>query len=514
MSSNTSKGPVRGRVEALAQRLTQTVETVTRSSRIFIESSDVDDLNPPDDIEEYHEAYREVGIVRGNINQFVRDVVAPGIRIEAEDDATEAYFSGDFDGSTPDYAPTGGFLDNCAVIGGERNQPFYPYLKTSIAQKYTRGTVLHEYLKPPDDKDDDEFTPQGFKHIRPETVSARTHSNTNILVGPDETDLDLDRDETTKRDEAAAYVQYDDQSIVGNRIGGFEDKDEIPLSQNDVLKQVNDADIGGDSATEEGIFGTSPIEAVSEDIEEYREMKRDLARAIKTKGYGVWTVEFDTEVTEAGEEIILTEWDEGEQDDWMDDVDGLGPGDMLGHDGSITPNKWEPDVPDLEYPLQHLVDDILAALPAPKFATAHGEQVTQHVTGEQSESYQDLVEEERQAQERDWTEAFRLVAERHSDLNPDGLRVHISPPESSNPIAELDDEQIEKMEQFMSALNTGLGKVPIDSVLNLEEFLTTTMDIPEEAFVDADGGGTLDESNPQVQEMADELGMDIAEADD
>ena len=79
--STQSSGPIRGRVEALAERLSQSVETVTRKSRIFIESSDVDDLNPPEDIDQYHELYREVGIIRGNINQFVRDVTGPGVRV-------------------------------------------------------------------------------------------------------------------------------------------------------------------------------------------------------------------------------------------------------------------------------------------------------------------------------------------------------------------------------------------------------------------------------------------------
>lgn len=511
--STTQAGPIRRRFEALQQRLSQTVETVTRNSRIFIESSDVDDLNPPEDIDEYHEYYKNTGIVRGNINQFVRDVVGPGVRIEAEDETTEAYFTGDDD--APEFAPPGGFLDNCAVIAGERNQPFYPYLKASIVQKYTRGTALHEYLKPPDQRTDPEFQIQGFKHVRPETVSARTLANTNILLSPDavdDPDISLDDEEVTPRDEAAAYVQFDDNSIVGQRRDGL-DRSEIPLSQNDVLKQVNDADIGGDDGLEDGIWGTSPVGAAAEDIAEYKQIKRDRARAIKTKAYGVWSAEFNTEVTEAGDEIILQEWDDSEQDDWVDDVGNLGPGDIIGHDGSIDLDQWEPQVPDLNDDLLHLVDDILAPLPAPKYATAHGEQITQHVTNEQSESYRDLIEEERKAQERDWTQAFREVAQRHPDLDPAGLTVQIRPEESSNPVADLDDEQIQKMEQFMAALNNGLGDVPIDSVLDVKEFLTTTMDIPEEAF--AEGDVEVDEGSPQVQEMADQLnGAMSGEADD
>jgi hypothetical protein len=513
MSTRSTPGPIRGRVEALAERLSQSVETVTRSSRIFVESSDVDDINPPDDIDEYHAYYRNVGIIRGNINQFVRDVTAPGVRLEADDDLTEAYFVGATEDTTlPEFAPPGGFLDNCGVIAGEKNKPFYPYLKTSVAQKYTRGTVLHEYLKSDDDKDDPDFQIQGFKHIRPETVSARTHSNTNILIGPEETDLDLDDDEITRRGEAAAYVQFDDQSIVGSRSGGM-DEDEVPLSQNDVLKQVNDPDIGGDDGTEDGIFGTSIMEAVADDVEEYTNIKRDLAETIKKNGYGVWIAEFTPTVYDLGSETLVQGWDDDEQDDWIQNVDSLEAGGMIGHDGSVELKQWEPTIPELESELQHYVDDILAAMPAPKYATAHGEQITQHVTAEQSESYNDLVEEERKAQARDWTQAFREVADRHPELDPAGLEVTLEPPESSNPIAELDDEQIAKMEQFMNALNNGLGDVPIDMVLDVREFLTTTMDLPEEVFVD--GELDVDESDAEVQRMAEEMGLETtAEADD
>ena len=450
---STSTGPIRGRLEALQQRLSQSAETVTRSSRLFVENTNVDDLTPPDDIDEFHTLYRELGIVRGNINQFVRDVVGPGVRINADDPTTRAYFTGESndEADVPEFAPSGGFLENCAVIAGERNQPFYPYLKTSIVQKYTRGTALHEYVKRDEEKDDPEFQIQGFKHIRPETVSGRAHSNTNILLNPDEMDI---AKETTRRNEAAAYVQYDDQSILGERIGGF-DEDAFALSQNDVLKQVNDADIGGDEATEDGVFGTSPLEAAADDATHYREIKQNRAEAIKTKVEGVWVAEFNTEVVEAGDEIILTEWEDDEQDEWVNDVDDLGPGSIIGHDGSITLDQWEPSLPDLEADLQHLVDDILAPLPTPKYATAHGDDITQHVTDEQREAYQDSIKEERKAQERDWTQSFRDVADRHPLLDPVGVEVRIAPTASSNPVAELSDEEIQKAADFMTAINEG-----------------------------------------------------------
>jgi len=52
------------------------------------------------------------------------------------------------------------------------------------------------------------------------------------------------------------------------------------------------------------------------------------------------------------------------------------------------------------------------------------------------------------------------------------------------------------MEQFMSALNDGLGDVPIDMVVDLQEFLKLTLDLPDEVFVD--GEIDADETDPEA----------------
>lgn len=496
-----SKSRLRAGWDALQERFTQTVETVTRSSRLQVTGGNVEDLDPPEDIDEYHDLYRTTGIVRANINQFTGDVTEPGARVEAEDDRTEAYFMGGED--APESTPAGGFLENCAVIGGEKHQPFLPLLKSATTNRRTRGTVLIEYLK--DDPEDPESQITGFKMIRPETVSARTYENTNILIDPDDTE---NADVTTPRGEAAAYVQFDEQSILGQR-GGFRDKKTVPLSQNDVLKQTFDPDIGGDTSTQEGVFGTSIIEAVADDVEEYKEIKRDRALSIKTKAYGLWTVEFDTNVVEipGANETIVQEWPEDDQDAWLNEVNELGPGDMLGHDGSITPKKWEGEVPDVDDTLQHYVDDILAALPAPKYATAHGEQITQHVTDRQETAYQDTVREERKYQARSWTQAFREVAERHPDLDSAGLEVRLEPEEDESPIMSLSDEDVERIETFAGAMADLFGPGGAPSFVDEETLLTLVLQLPEDASI----GGVedlqetesqdLDEDDEQVQEQ-------------
>lgn len=502
--------PKRGRfgraVEALQERLSQTVETVSRSSRIMTAGSGVDDIEPPEDIDEHHATYRSTGIVRANINQFVRDVTKPGVRLEAEDDATQAYFTGGED--TPDFAPEGGFLENCAVLAGEKRQPFYPLLQSSITHKWTRGTNLVEYLKESPENADSEIS--GFKQIRPETVSARTYANKNVLLDPDDTETAASG-EMTKRGEAAAYVQFDQQSILGRRVNGF-DEDSVYLSQNDVLKQVLDPDIGGDDANEHGVFGTSIIESIADDVAEYKEIKRDRAKAIKTKAYGIWSAEFETNVIELPNEVIVEEWPSGEQDDWINEVGELAPGEIVGHDGSVGLNKFEGSVPEVDEPLQHYVDDILGPLPAPKYATAHGEKITQHVTGEQSESYDDLILEERQAQARDWTQAFRLVAERHPQLDPAGLQLLVEPEESASPVMSLDDEDIERLKEYTGAMADVFGPGGAPAFVDEELLLTQVLQLPEDAIMAGAGEGpaesdeeALDETDEQVREQFEAL---------
>jgi hypothetical protein len=260
------------------------------------------------------------------------------------------------------------------------------------------------------------------------------------------------------------------------------DENEILLSQTDVLKRTLDPDIGGDEATEDGIFGTPIMESIADDAEEYREIKRDRARAIKTKAYGVWSAEFDTEVIETPDEVILQEWSKNEQDNWVDSVGDLGPGDIIGHDGSITLDQWEPTVPELEGPLQHYVSDVLAPLPAPKYATAFGEDIANHVSDRQENSYQDTIVEERRDAERDWTEAFREVAERHPDLDPSGLQVKIEPEEDSSPILSLDDDEMERLEQYTSALSNLFGPGGAPSFIDEETLLTEILQLPEDAI--------------------------------
>lgn len=487
--------PLRSLADALQAPFRQPVETVSRSFRLDIEGGQVDEIDPPSELDEYWDQYKTTGIVRSNVNQFVSDVVEPGVRVEADNDTTEAYFHGE-DGA-PNDTPDGGFLENCAVFAGEKHKPFLPLLKTTVANRWVRGTALTELLKA--DPDDPTSPIQGFYTVRPETVYPQVVANKNILLTPDQTDLD--GAELTRRDEAAAYIQFDDRSILGQRVGGF-DSDDVPLSQNDVSKQVLDPDIGGNEGNEQGVFGESIMAAISTDVEEYNQTKRDRYRAIQTKAYGVWLAKFNEEIRDLGQnQKELIEWPEEDQDEWVDELNEINPGDIITADGEIELDKFQSEVPDLSATLDHYVDDITAPLPAPKYSVGHSGDINQFVTDKQEARYSDIIAEERQYQGRKWTDVFRLVAERHDALDPAGLEVTLQPEEETSPVLSLSDEEMDRLGTFTTALKNTYGTGNVATHLDEEQLADLVLQLPEDAVADSDVEEmpALDETDPQVQ---------------
>jgi hypothetical protein len=488
--------------EALQSALKQTRETVTRSSRVDIVGGGVDEINPPEDIDEFAEQAKTNTIARANLRKFVHDVWEPGVRLEGPDDTVQ-YFEGDredIDAAPPEETPEGGFLEQAGIYAGERYSDFYDFGKECTWQRWARGTVLVEYLK--QDPTDAESQISGFSFIRPETVYPQVENNTNILLAPDFEDLPGDISERdvdmTKRDEVAAYIQFDDESILGLRRNGFDEQD-IPLSQNDVLKQTLEPDIGGDVQQGEGVFGTSALESVSEDIEEYEQTKRDRFEASQRKAYGVWTAQFKPETIDlgdAGTEII--EWTEDSIQDTENELNQMGPGDVLSSDANIDLERHSGNVPDLEPMLMHYVNEISSALPTPlPLAVDFAGDINRDVTSDQREAYQDTISEERQTQEKSWTQAFKLVAERIG-LPIEGLQMKIQPQKEDNPVKSLDTEEIDRMNTYVQALSAAAGPTVGPTALVDREELLDVLDFPVDAEAQAD--------------MADEIG-DMADTE-
>jgi hypothetical protein len=487
--------------DVLQSSFEQTVETVTRQSRFEISGGNVDQVDAPEDLDELVALAKEVGFVWKAFDVFAQEVWKPGYRIEAESEETKAYFMGDqeaIDASPPEDTPEGGFLSNCAIYAGEKHQDFFDLGKETTRQRRLRGTVTLERMKADPDSPESEIT--GWYFIRPETLSAEVYPNSNILIDPDDTEQS--GVELTKRGEAAAYIQFDDNSILGQRFNGF-DKDEIPLSQNDVHKQVLNPGIGDDiddsEALEQGVFGTSEIQPVREDIAEYRNIKRNEATAISNKAHGIHFIEHGRDVLNLGNgQVEVIEWDDESMDSFESELSNIGPGGYVTHDASINVERKTGDVPDLESVKANYINDIFSALPVSKYKIGFEDDVNRDVTSEQSENDQDLITEEREYQERQWTKEIRLVAERKG-LDTTGLQLKIEPEPDDSPVMSLSADEMDKLATYADALNTLAGpQAGPQALIDQETLLTDVAQLPENANSIDDLAESMDETNPDA----------------
>jgi uncharacterized protein (DUF736 family) len=506
--------------DALQARFEQVAETVSRNARVDIVSGGVDEVDPPQELDEYAEQARTTGPVRKNLRQYVNDVWEPGYSVEADSEATEDFFTGG-ENAPGEIDAEGGFLKNSAIFAGERHSDFYEFGKETTWQRWVRGTILVEKLKADPSDSDSKLT--GFYHVRPETVYPQVLNNTNILLPADKDDLpdDIDRDgvTTTRRDEVAAYIQFDDESIVGIRRGEF-DRTEIPLSQNDVMKQTLEPDIGSDfvsnapladtgNDTAYGVFGTSIIAGIADDISEYKQIKRDRAEAISRKAYGVWTAQFKDEVLDLGDTNEIVRWNDTEIENTEKELMNMGPDDVLTSDANIDLERHDGDVPDLNGVLNQYISIMLAPLPAPKYMVGFAEGINRDVTEEQKEAYQDLVSEERRYQEKKWTPVLKDVAESYG-LDTSGLKLKIEPETEENPVKSLSADEIDRMNTYVNALAVAAGPQAGPTALVDREELLDVLDFPTEEMddIEADDIDEIADTEAAKEAWNDILGVE------
>jgi len=489
------------------------------------------DREEPDrgEIDDWTSEYEENPLIRVPTQTFTSDILEPGVRVDlgiGEDDdmpTVSGYYDEDYNGLDLDDALEK-WLTEAGIVDGEFDHDIRDVLEKSLKDLVgRRGTAMVEVVY--DDREEQNRI-MGLRPFKVETTTAYTRDGKNILLKPDD---DPDEHETvaiqeingdqfrdhaprTPADKTAAWVQFDEQSILGRRLGTFKDRTSIPLSQNDVMKQTLDLDIGGDD-DEDGVFGTSILRAVKDDAEEYRSIKRDQATAVKGKAWGLWTIQFKPEVIETDTHTEIIRWDDEDISNMESQAKDLGPGSVLTSDALMDLKRHDGDVPDLDDTLNHYVNDILAPLPAPKYAVGFETDINQFVTEQQENRYEQVINEERDYQERSWTAVFREVARRHPDLNPEGLDVVIEPEQDESPVLSLDMETIEKIQALSAALSdlVGQGESPAavfgpdvirELVAHLPEDTEMQETLARAAEADVD---ELDEDDPNVQAQFERL---------
>lgn len=518
VQASDQRGRFRRALDTLQDTIRQPVETVTRSAVLNVARSGIEDIDPPDDIDEYVDLYYDVGAIRKNLNEFTDDVTAPGIRVSHPNESVEDYFNGG--DNAPDGAPPGGFLEE-AYINDEKRQSLDLALDHSTIDRWRRGTVLlvNVYADP----GDEESIISGFTFVRPETVSARTYKNTNQLVVPDPDDpenADVDF-ETTPRGEAAAYVQFDEESIIGRRrrrreeaLGTFgEDDSSVYLSQNDVTKLTLDQDIGGDSQ-EDGVFGESVIRSISDEATQYNAVKRLLEEAVKGKAWGLWTAQMNPMLIDAGDEKILIEWEDDDIQSTETEIENIGPGSVLTTDAKIDLERHDGEVPNIEWMLRLYLRDIVDPLPAPFYKHSQADEINQFVTDEQQEDYQERIQKERRIQAEAYESVLRQVVERHPELdNADELSVEIAPESDDSPIRTLSQEDIEKIQTYMAAVQMAAPADEPTMLMSEGEIRELVLQLPEE--MPEEVAQELDMTDPDAMARSvEDITESYAEADD
>lgn len=493
----------------------QRPETIDRKSktRFGVKSGGVEKLEPPDDLVDLVNQIEETPLLKAPVRKYASDTLSHGVRIEADDQRTVDFFMGGDE--APNETPPNGFLSQAAIIAGEMHKDFAPFTRMLVEYHESRGTILIEHVR--EDKEDPNSNITGFKYIDPLTIKPIVYKNQTILIDPEDSGDDIP---TTRRGEAAAYVQFDEESALGKAGQLDDDSETIFLSQNDVTKISRDPQPGS-------VLGQPCNTPVSDRVTAFKDKLLDNEAAIKTKAYGIWSVAFGRELIyehleySPNDEPILEEWGEEEQRQFIEDkIGNLEPGEIVGHDGLIDFNRFEGEIASglLEF-LELDVKYILSALPVPKYLTGFEDDVNRDVTSEQSPSYQQSVEEMRQTLERELTPMFRQVAEQR-DLDTTGLKLKLEPEVDDSPVLSLTDEEVQRVQNYAQAVD----RLENSSLLEDKEIRKLILQLPEEpdeSLTDEEVEETVDEIDESVNgheeeppQLFGELPEPVEEADD
>jgi len=118
IDTHDNRGRLRKFVDTLQSNLKQNVQTVTRTARFEIGGSQVDQVDAPQELDEFVDKAKDVGFIWKALRIFATDVWEPGFRMNGPDE-TIAYFMGeseDLDAQPPEDTPEGGFLPVCLQV--------------------------------------------------------------------------------------------------------------------------------------------------------------------------------------------------------------------------------------------------------------------------------------------------------------------------------------------------------------------------------------------------------------
>lgn len=423
--------------------------------------SDLNRQQPSDqDLEQYWEIYKNFPLVRRSIGHFADDVVEPGYRIDTDNEALADELES--------------WLQDAGMVSGEQNHGFDEILRSAVVQREVRGTSITVVVY---NKNGGIW---GFQNINVSTLSAYTYESKSVLIRPDEDPSHEDVPAITKRDEAAAYVQFDDDAIGGP----FGDTEEVPFSQNDIVKVTRDADT-------DDIFGTSSIQPIHAEVKGLRQILRDNEEAIATKGYPQWFFKLGEPQGEPGSPRAGV-WPDAKIQEYRDShkKENYTAGQKDFVPGDVDVEKFDSDVAEIEELIDRYVDMIMAGLPVPKFMIGFANQINRDITGDQREQYQKQIQRTR----RELEQAFEPILRRKADewgYETDDVDLTIQPERDESPLKddEFDANEFNKMMDGIIKVQEQAG----GQIMTADEIRTQILSLPE---METGADENVDEVNP------------------
>ncbi len=462
---------------------------------VLTDSVGFDRVEPAEgDIEDWTHLYETSPLVRASINKFSRDVAAPGYRIDLvdhDDDPPQAR-----DDLSERIDPTFGdldlvdaieqFLDRSVIHAGEFEHDFSELVVECVKDaRGRRGTALVEHVY--DNAENADFI-LGFRAFKAETTTAYTRPGTGILLQPGDEPDDGDGGNFTTRTvggsrrrapqtpagKRAAYVQFDSVFFGG-------DEPESAFAVDDVTKISHDPDTGE-------VYGTPDTATIYDRATALKQRLTDLDHSILASAYKHWFVSVDAPQSQA-EQLVS-------------DLNPSDPTDVsvLGHELEVDSVKG--DVPSISEAVHDDVEYIMAGLPTPVYQIGFANDVNRDVTGEQSPSYRELVQNERRRIEGAFNPAIQQVADQFMPEGEDApiVELKLAPDGDLSP---MDDEDFDAtaFKELSDALST--AGVTMDPEYVLERWLGID---PDEAMPDTDADfGPMDPNDPAVQEQFDQM---------
>jgi len=420
---------------------------------------------PEDTLGKYWRQYETTGIVKKSINTYANDIIEPGYTVHSENEELEQQMEQ--------------WLREGVIANGVPDKDFLVLLEDLIKQREVRGTALIEIV--PQESNRDGIW--GFRLINVESVNAIEKESSGLLVRPEETDLD--DVPITRRGEAAAYIQYDDQAF-----GGPFDEDDVPLSQNDVLKFVLDGDAYD-------VFGTSRLEGVSDDIKTLNKILDDNAGAIAAKGHPYWIFKMgepngDSDNPRAG--VWPNDKIQALRDEHKAKNFSAGQKDFL--PGDVDVNVVHGETADIKPTVNYHTEQILASMPTPKFMVGFSDAVNRDITTEQFDAYKTQVRKARRELENGFRPALKRKAEEwgYDGEAVESLELSIEREVQDNP---LENNEFEAQE--FKAMAEGLRSLEQSSSVSMAEIRENFLGLPAEQADSPDDGGS-DDSEQTVEE--------------